>query len=124
MNLYLTAKGVSFTLQNAYYREFYKKALIPAGSSDKKTFLEIHTDLPYTHLLIGLQGRQIDEKDYYHWNVTIYKSDSSGIYDACKPVYSSALFDRFDDAVEAARNIEKEVLNDQLHSVRLQEKIS
>lgn len=111
-------------MQHAYYREFYEKALIQAGNSDKKTFLDIHTDLLHTHLLIGLQGHQVDAKEYYHWNVTIYKSDSTGIYDACTPIYSSASFDRFDDAVEAARNIEKEVRNDQLHTARLQEKIS
>ncbi|MEH7886499.1 hypothetical protein V7654_19535 [Bacillus sp. JJ1609] len=111
-------------MQNAYYREFYEKALIQAGNSDKKTFLDIQPDLVHTHLLIGLQGHPVDDKEYYHWNVTIYKSDSGRFYDACTPIFSSAPFDRFDDAVEAARNIEKEVRNDQLHNVMLQEKIS
>lgn len=111
-------------MQNTLYRDFYKKSLIPAGLSDKKTFLDIQPDLLHTHLLIGLQGHQEVGKEFYHWNVTIYKSDSSGIYDGGRPVYESALYDRFDDAVDAARNIEKEIRNDQLHAVCKQEKIS
>jgi hypothetical protein len=111
-------------LQNEYYRDFYGKALIQAGNSDKKNYLDIHPDLLHTHLLIGLQGHQVDDKEYYHWNVIIYKSDSAGFYDAGTPIFSSDSFDRFDDAVEAARNIEIEVRNDQLHTVMLQEKIS
>jgi hypothetical protein len=111
-------------LQNEIYRDFYKKALIPAGSSDSKAFMDIQPDLLHTHLLIGLQGHQENGKEYYHWNVTIFKSDSAGSYDACKPIYASSLYNKFDDAVEAARNIEKEIRNDQLHTVRQQEKIS
>jgi hypothetical protein len=111
-------------LQNNLYRDFYKKSLVPAGLSDKKAFLDLQPDMLHTHLLIGLQGHQEDGREFYLWNVTIYKSDSSGIYDAGKPVYASTLYDRFDEAVEAARNIEKEILSDQLHAVRQQEKIS
>lgn len=111
-------------MQNNLYRDFYEKSLVPAGLSDKKALLDIQPDKLHTHLLIGLQGHQEDGREFYHWNVTIYKSDSSGIYDAGKPVYASSLYDRFDDAVEAARNIEKEILSDQLHAVRQQEKIS
>lgn len=111
-------------MQNHFYRDFYKKSLVPAGLSDKEAFLDIQPDMLHTHLLIGLQGYQEDDREFYHWNVTIYKSDSSGIYDANKPVYTSTLYDRFDDAVEAARNIEKEIRSDQLHALRQQEKIS
>ncbi|MBT2683609.1 hypothetical protein [Bacillus sp. ISL-37] len=111
-------------MQNNLYRDFYKKALMPAGLSDKKAFLDLQPDMLHTHLLIGLQGHPEDGREYYHWNVTIYKSDSAGIYDAGKPVYASTLYDRFDEAVEAARNIEKEILSDQLHAVCQQEKIS
>jgi hypothetical protein len=117
-------KRSDFTLQNNLYREFYQKSLMPAGLSDKQAFLDIQNDMLHTHLLIGLQGHQKGDSEYFNWNVTIYKSDSSGIYDAGKPVYASTLFDRFDDAVEAARNIEKEILSDQLHTMRKQEKIS
>jgi hypothetical protein len=111
-------------LQNEYYRDFYEKALIPAGTSDKKTFLDIQPDFLHTHMMIGLQGLQTDGKDYYNWHVIIYKSDSNGIYDVCTPIYSSTTYDKFNDAVEAARKIEKEIRNDQLHTVCLQEKIS
>jgi hypothetical protein len=111
-------------LQNNLYREFYAKSLVPAGLTDKKAFLDIQPDVLYTHLLIGLQGHQEDGREFYHWNVTIFKSSSSGIYDAGKPVYASTLYDTFDDAAEAARNIEKEIRNDQLHTVHQQEKIS
>lgn len=111
-------------MQNEYYRDFYQKALIQAGQSDKKAFLDEHPDLLHTHLLIGLQGTPAEGSEYYHWNVTIYKSDAFGFYDGCTPVYSSALFDRFDDAVDAAGNIEMKIRHDQLHAVRLQEKIS
>ncbi|WLR53703.1 hypothetical protein LC048_14360 [Mesobacillus subterraneus] len=111
-------------MQNNLYRDFYKKSLMPAGVSDKKVFLDLQADMLHTHLLIGLQDHQEDGREYYHWNVTIYTSDSSGVYDAGKPVYASTLYDRFDEAVEAARNIEKEILSDQLHAVRPQEKIS
>ncbi|MCM3573006.1 MULTISPECIES: hypothetical protein [Mesobacillus] len=111
-------------MQNNSYRDFYQKSLVPAGLSDKKAFLEIQPDVLHTHLIIGLQGHQDNDREFYHWNVTIYKSDSSGIYDADKPVYESTLYDRFDDAVEAARKIEKEIRSDQLHALRQQEKIS
>ena len=111
-------------MQNNLYRDFYEKSLVPAGLSDKKAFLDFQSELMHTHLLIGLQGHQEDGLEFYHWKVTIYKSDSSGIYDAGKPVYASTVYDRFDDAVEAARNIEKEILSDQLHTVCQQEKIS
>ena len=111
-------------MQNNLYRDFYEKSLVLAGLSDKKAFLDIQPDVLHTHLLIGLQGHQEDGREFYHWTVTIYKSDSSGIYDAGKPVYASTLYDRFDDAVEAARNIEKEIHSDQLHAMRQQEKIS
>ncbi|ESU32790.1 hypothetical protein G3A_09510 [Bacillus sp. 17376] len=111
-------------MQNNLYRDFYEKSLVPAGLSDKKAFLDLQPDMLHTHLLIGLQGHQEDGREFYHWNVTIYKSDSSGNYDAGKPVYTSTLYDRFDEAVEAARNIEKEILSDPLHAVRQQEKIS
>jgi hypothetical protein len=111
-------------LQNNLYRDFYKKSLVPAGLSDKKAFLDIQPDMLHTHLLIGLQGHQKEGSEFYNWNVAIYKSDSFGIYDAGTPVYASTLYDRFDEAVEAARNIEKEILSDQLHTMRQQEKIS
>lgn len=111
-------------MQNEYYRDFYEKALIQAGQSDKKAFLDNHPDLLQTHLLLGLQGAPADGSNYYHWNVIIYKSDAFGIYEACTPVYTSSFYDRFDDAVDAARNIEKKIRNDQLHSERVQEKIS
>lgn len=115
-------------MQNDNYRDFYQKALIPAGKSDRESFLEIQPDsennVLHTHLLIGLQGRKLDNIEYYNWKVTIYKADSDGIYDARIPIYSSELYDRFDDAVEAARTIEKDVRYDQLHAVRQQEKIS
>jgi hypothetical protein len=111
-------------LQNPLYRDFYVKSLITAGISDQKNFLDIHPDLIQTHLVIGLQGHQEEDKDFYHWNVMIYTSDQNGVYDAGKPVYATALYDRFDDAVDAARNIEKEIRNDQLHLMRQQEKIS
>ena len=115
-------------MQKADYREFYQKALIPAGMSDRKSFLETYPDTKdqtlHTHLLIGLQGRQLDNREYYTWKVTIYRADSLGLYDACTPIYSSESYYRFDDAVEAARTIEKDVRNDQLHTVREQEKIS
>lgn len=111
-------------MQNTLYRDFYQKSLVQAGLSDKKAFIDTQPDLLHTHLMIGLQGHQKEDSEYFNWNVTIYKSDSSGIYDAGKPVYASALFDTFDDAVEAARNIEKEILSDQLHTMRQQEKIS
>ncbi|RSD28229.1 hypothetical protein [Mesobacillus subterraneus] len=111
-------------MQNNHYREFYGKALVPAGLNDRKTFLGIQPDLLQTHLLIGLQGLPEDGREFYHWNVTIYKSDSEGIYDACRPIYASSSYDRFDDAVEAARKLEKEILNDNLHTIRQQEKIS
>jgi hypothetical protein len=111
-------------LQNNLYRDFYKKSLMPAGLSDKKAFFDLQPDMLHTHLLIGLQGHQEDGRKYYNWNVTIYKSDSSGIYDAGKPVYASTLYNTFDEAVEAARNMEKEILSDQLHAVCQQVKIS
>lgn len=111
-------------MQNNLYRDFYQKSLMPAGLSDKKAFLEIQADMLHTHLMIGLQGHQKNGSDYFNWNVIIYKSDSSGIYDAGKPVYASSVYDTFDDAVEAARNIEKEILSDQLHTMRQHEKIS
>ncbi len=111
-------------MQNNVYRDFYKKSLVPAGLSDKKAFLDIQPDMLHTHLLIGLQGHQKEGSEFYNWNVAIYKSDSFGIYDAGTPVYASTLYDRFDEAVEAARNIEKEILSDQLHTMRQQEKIS
>ncbi|HAQ06397.1 MAG TPA: hypothetical protein DCR24_02275 [Bacillus bacterium] len=115
-------------MQTADYREFYQKALVPAGMNDRKFFLDTHPDTQdqklHTHLLIGLQGRQLDNREYYNWKVIIYKADPYGIYDACTPIYSSELYDRFDDAVEAARTIEKDVTNDQLHTHREQEKIS
>ena len=117
-------KRSDLTLQNNLYRDFYQKSLVPAGLSDKKAFLDIQPGMLHTHLLIGLQGHQQDDGEFFNWNVTIYKSDSSGIYDGCKPVYASTLYDTFDDAVEAARNIEKEILSDQLHIMRQQEKIS
>lgn len=111
-------------MQNAYYRDFYEISLIPAGSSDKKSFLDIQPDLLRTHLLLGLQGLQAECKDYYNWHVVIYKSDSNGIYDICTPIYSSTTYDKFNDAVEAARKIEKDIRNDQLHTLCFQEKIS
>lgn len=124
MKLYPNVKGVKFTLQNSLYRDFYEKSLVPAGQSDIKTFLNLQSELLHTHLMIGLQGHQEEDRDFYHWNVMIYSSDSSGIYEAGKPVYASTLYDRFDDALEAARKIEKEIRNDQLHTVPQQEKIS
>lgn len=111
-------------MQTSLYREFYQKSLLPAGLSDKEAFLDPQPNMVHTHLLIGLQGHQDDCREFYHWNVTIYKADLSGIYDAGKPVYVSTLYDRFDDAVAAARNIEKEIRSDQLHTMRQQEKIS
>lgn len=115
-------------MQNADYRDFYQKALIPAGMRDRKSFLETQPDtkdqMLHTHLLVGLQGLQLDNRECFNWKVTIYKADPHGLYDASTPIYSSELYDRFDDAVEAARTIEKDVRNDQLHTVREQEKIS
>ncbi|CAM3762753.1 hypothetical protein [Mesobacillus thioparans] len=111
-------------MQNSLYREFYRKSLVPAGLCDQESFLGIQPDLFYTHLMIGLQGHQVEGKESFHWNVTIYKSDSSGIYDGGKPVYASEMYDRFDDAMLAARTIEKEIRNDELHLIQQQEKIS
>ncbi|WP_079508221.1 hypothetical protein [Mesobacillus jeotgali] len=111
-------------MQNSLYRDFYVTSLVPAGVTDQKNFLDIQPDLILTHLMIGLQGHQEEGKDFYHWNVTIYKSDQNGIYDGVNPVYASALYERFDDAVDAARRIEKDIRNDQLHLMHLQEKIS
>lgn len=111
-------------MQNSLYRDFYGKSLVLAGLSDQKSFLGIQPDLFHTHLMIGLQGHQEKDKDFFHWSVAIYKSDSSGIYDASKPVYASEKFERFDDAMLEARKLEKEIRNDELHLMRHQEKIS
>ncbi|WP_210366296.1 hypothetical protein [Bacillus sp. REN3] len=111
-------------MKNAFYRDFYDKALIPAGANDRKAFLELQQDMLPGHLLIGLQGQKATGKEYYHWNVLVYQTDSAGFADGAPPVYTSSSYDRFDDAVEAARKLENEVRNDLLHAVLLQEKIS
>jgi len=110
-------------LQTSFYRDFYQKSLVPAELSDQESFLGIQPDLFTTHLMIGLQGHQEEGKNFYQWNVIIYQSDSSGIYDARKPVYVSEKLDRFDDALDEARKLEKEIRNEELHSMSHQEKI-
>lgn len=115
-------------MQNELYREFYGKTLIPAGILDRKSFsgdnpnLEGH--LVSTHLLVGIQGKQIENSPSFQWHAIIFKSDSLGNYDANAPIYSSDLYDKFDAAVEAARIIENEVRHDQLHVICFQERIS
>lgn len=115
-------------MQNEFYREFYDKALIPAGIVDRKSFFGDNPDLEdhlvSTHLLVGIQGKQIENSSCFEWHVIIFKSDSLGNYDANAPIYSSDLYNRFDVAVEAAKIIENEVRHDQLHVICFQERIS
>jgi hypothetical protein len=115
-------------LQNEFYREFYDKALIPAGTLDRKSFSgdqqDLEEHLVSTHMLVGLQGTPNGNSSHLQWHVTIFKADSQGHYDASDPIYSSDLYDKFDAAVEASRIIENEVRHDQLHIICFQEKIS
>jgi hypothetical protein len=114
----------------ANYRNFYQKALIPIGLTDRTGLTKTesnNTDLPLftTHWLIALDGELAsNSKEYYHWKVKIYPSDSEGTFKWNKPFYSSSALDSFDKAIELARSYENYSINDQLVSTNLQNKIS
>jgi hypothetical protein len=114
----------------ANYHNFYQKALIPIGLTDRTSLTETesnNTELPHitTHWLIALDGELAsNSKEYYHWKVKIYPSNSEGTFLWNKPFYSSSALNSFDKAIELARSYENYSINDQIASTNLQNKIS
>jgi hypothetical protein len=113
----------------ANYRDFYQKALLPIGLTDRAELIktEYNDDLQQltTHWLIALDGELAsNSNEFYHWKVKIYPSNSEGAFKWNKPFYSSPALDSFDKAIELARSYEKYSKNDQILSSNLQDKIS
>jgi hypothetical protein len=108
------------------YQDFYQKALIPIGSSDRASFSKLEPNPSFkTHWLIALQGELApNSNEFYHWKVTIYPSNSEGSFKWNTTFYSSPLVNSFNKAIEWARTFETYSKNDQLLSTNLQEKIS
>lgn len=114
-------------MQTPNLRDFYQKALIPIGLNDRNAFMESGSQKlsPLTHWLIALESEQLPQpKEYFHWKVSIYPSNTEGSFEWRKPLYSSASMECFDSAIELARLFETYSKNDQLFSSALQEKIS
>ena len=111
------------------YRDFYQKALIPIGSTDRASITESNSNqsnLPTasTHWLIALEGELApNSNEFYHWKVNIYPSNSEGAFKWNTTYYSSPTVNSFNKAIEWARTFETYSKNDQLHSTNLQEKI-
>jgi hypothetical protein len=111
------------------YRDFYQKALLPIGFSDRSelTKTDFNDDLTVgaTHWLIALDGElAANSKEFYHWKVKIYPSNSEGTFSWNKPYYSSSAMDSFDHAIELARSFESYSKNDQMFSIKFQNTIN
>lgn len=78
----------------------------------------------FTHWLVALEGRPRAGDVYYLWEATVYPANYQGFFNYYKPLYKSSLFDCFDEAYEAVRNLEKLIRNDDLSSLSIKEKIS
>lgn len=112
-------------MQNENYRDFYGRALIPAGSCNSKLFIEQFSGQAQpSHWFIALEGQAMAESPKFEWKVSVFPSDSAGIYDANAPCYTSIFFDNIHKAIETARHIESELLNDSSSAATPQEKIS
>ncbi|MBT2756223.1 hypothetical protein [Mesobacillus foraminis] len=111
-------------MQNEHYRDFYGRALIPAGSCDSKLFIDHFSgqSIP-SHWFIALEGKTALASTKFEWIVSVFPSDSAGIYDANAPCYTSICFDSIHEAIETARHIETELRND-TPAAAPQEKIS
>lgn len=115
-------------MNNPNYRDFYQRALIPIGLKDKAVLTESitnHSD-PYlfsTHWLIAIEAVLCTKaKEYYHWKVSIYPSDSEGSYLWNHAFYCSSPMESLDRVIELAQAYEAYSRNDELHSA-LHEKI-
>lgn len=114
-------------MQTPNLRDFYQKALIPIGLNDRNALMETGNQkmTPLTHWLIALEGEQLPQaKEYFHWKVSIYPSNTEGTFEWRKPFYSSSNLECFDSAIELARLFETYSKNDLLFASTLQEKIS
>jgi hypothetical protein len=116
-------------MYNANYRDFYQKALLPIGLADRSGLANAKFSnevQPFTtHWLIALEGELAsNSKEFYHWKVNVYPSNSEGTFTWNKPFYSSSAMDSFDHAIELARTFETYSKNDQVLSSALQHKIN
>ncbi|SDN16720.1 hypothetical protein [Bacillus sp. OK048] len=110
------------------YHDFYQKALVPIGLNDLLTLNELESydiDSPFTHWLIAIEGAQLSQtKIYYHWKVSIYPSNCEGDMNWQKPFYCSPSMESMDRAHDIACSFTSLSKQDQLSTLKVQEKIS
>jgi hypothetical protein len=110
------------------YHDFYQKTLIPIGFNDLLVLNEFESydiDSPSTHWLIAVEGEQLSQpKIYYHWKVSIYPSNCEGDFNWKKPFYCTPNMVSMDNAHDIACSFVSLSQQDQLSTIKVQEKIS
>lgn len=102
------------------YRDFYQSKLIPIGPRDLSVLaLPSEEDTP--HWLIALEGRNTGkDREYFSWNIVIYKADENGYFNHKEPQFSSSNFHSFNDACKAVKQFTKVCMDDCLLSPKEQ----
>ena len=108
------------------YRDFYQTALIPIGVTDQAALIDLHSPpLFSSHWLIALVAvPSAHLKEYYHWKVLLYPSNSNSSFQWDQPYYASPEMHSVHKALELARRLKTCCMSDELHTANLQEQIS
>lgn len=99
-----------------YFREFYQKASIVIGESDRLSLAESQVSENHSHWLIALEGEEL-ENGGIHWKVVTYPSDISGLFDYVTPYFVSPFYESINDAIECITRIASLAKQDQLRTV-------
>ncbi len=96
------------------YGEFYQRALITIGESDRSS-VDCET---CTHWLIALEGSEMDkDTGSYHWNVVVFPSKKCGGFNYKLPYFVSERFTSIHKAIDYTSQLEKMAKEDQLFTI-------